>query len=362
MGGAEKQTIALAERMASAGHVVSFLVLTHAAEEWPVKLPVLRLNRPKTASGLLRGLRLARKFVALFRPDILHSHTYPANIFARLLQLRSHPSRPLLINTIHNVYEGGWQRMLTYRLTSPWVDRVTAVSTAAAERYLRLSAVPSRKMQVLTNGIDLTDFDPNRSRRRSMRQAMSVSNEFIWLAIGRIAPAKDYPNLLHAFIELQKQQPNARLWIAGEGDPSNLPLDQKHQSIAQDQADAPIRFLGLRHDIPDLLDAADAYVLSSAWEGMPLALAEAMAMSKPIVATDVGGVSELLGQSGIVVPAKDSPALTKAMSQIMTSNDFDRKRFGQAARQRIEDHFSIEAKAIEWQALYQHLLASKQVE
>ena len=109
IGGAEKQVVALAERMAAKGHVVALLVLKHTDEEWPVKLPVMRLNMRKTPLGVGRGLRFARDFLVLFRPDILHSHTFPANIFTRLLvlMLRSTPLRPRVLNTIHNVNEGG---------------------------------------------------------------------------------------------------------------------------------------------------------------------------------------------------------------------------------------------------------------
>src|ERR1700733_16325802 len=86
IGGAEKQVVSLAERMAAKGHTVALIVLKHADEEWPVKIPVLRLNLRKTTMGILRGLRFAKNFVTLFRPDILHSHTFPANLFTRLLR------------------------------------------------------------------------------------------------------------------------------------------------------------------------------------------------------------------------------------------------------------------------------------
>ncbi|WP_263352073.1 glycosyltransferase [Acidicapsa acidisoli] len=363
IGGAEKQVVALAERMAARGHTVALIVLKHADEEWPVKIPVLRLNLRKTPMGILRGLRFAKNFVTLFRPDILHSHTFPANLFTRtlrwMLQGKSSgsASAPRVINTIHNVYEGGWHRMFLYRCTDPLVDQVTAVSAAAAQRFVELRAVPAIKMRVLTNGIDTDAFTPDRSRRKKMRAEMLAGDDFLWLAVGRLAPAKDFPNLLRAFAQLRAarpERPGTSLWIAGEGDRSHVEPGTPHVGSADG-----VRLLGLRRDIVDLLDAADGFVLSSAWEGLPLAIGEAMAMEKPIVATDVGGVRELVGNAGFVVPAKDSNALAAAMLEVMTLTEKERRVLGRDGRERIVKQFSMNAIAVQWEELYLQTLNGK---
>ena len=121
-----------------------------------------------------------------------------------------------------------------------------------------------------------------------------------------------------------------------------------------------VRWLGLRRDMPALLDAADAFVSGSAWEGMPLAVGEAMAMEKPVVATGVGGVRELVGDAGVLVPPKNSPALAEAMLAAMGKSREDRARLGRAARQRIMRHFSIDATAGAWEELYRSLIAPKE--
>ncbi len=358
IGGAEKQVISLAERLSANGHTVAFLVLKHSAEEWPVQQPVLRLNLAKTPLAILRGLRFARNFITLFRPQILHSHTYPANIFARLLHvgLRVDGVRPVLINTIHNVHEGGLHRMLLYSLTSPLVDQVTAVSDAAAERFVRLHAVPSNKISVITNAIESDVFCPDARRRTQTRDRMHAGSTFTWLAVGRLSPAKDYPNLLRAFSLLQQRTAaNTALWIAGEGDPLALSVDAPELlGTSKD-----VRWLGLRRDVVELLDAADAFVLSSAWEGMPLVLGEAMSMGKPVVATQVGGVAELLGSFGTLVPPADSEALAAAMIALMSSNELERKRSALAVRERIVQHFSMAARAEQWQQYYKACIARR---
>jgi glycosyltransferase involved in cell wall biosynthesis len=256
----------------------------------------------------------------------------------------------VVLSTVHNVYEGGWARMLAYRLTDGLSRRTFAVSAAAAERYVRLKAIPARKSSVQPNGIDCAEFAPEPERRAQLRAQMGVQSEFVWLSAGRITAAKDFPSLLRAFAQVLREFPETLLWIAGEGAGAE---SARIQAQAADLG-ASLRWLGLRRDMPALLDAADGFVLASAWEGMPLVLGEAMAMEKPVVATDVGGVRELSGNAGIIVPAKNSESLAEAMLTTMRSSA--KARAGQAGRERIAAHFSLEAKASEWEALYRENL------
>jgi glycosyltransferase involved in cell wall biosynthesis len=356
VGGAERQVVALAERMKACGHAVVLVVLrARQPEEWPTILDVVRLDMRKNPESFLKGLRKARRILRAFQPDLIHSHTCPANMSARLLNLRS-PAPPL-ISTIHNVYEGAWPRMLAYRLTDPLSRRTTAVSQAAADRFVRLKAVPARKCSVLTNGIDTAEFAPNFERRERVRAQMGLQNEFVWLAAGRIMPAKDYPNLLRAFSTVHGAIPAARLWISGEGARPEVAVVQA--LAAKLGLGDSVRWLGLRRDMPALLDLADGFVLASAWEGMPLAVGEAMAMEKLVVATDVGGVRELVGESGVIVPAKSPGIMAQAMLELMRTKPEDRRALGSAARKRVQTLFSMDAKADEWEALYRAELAQE---
>jgi glycosyltransferase involved in cell wall biosynthesis len=363
VGGAERQVLALAERMAARGHAVSLVVLLgRQAEEWPIPgglVRLVRLDMRKTPASLLAGLWKAHRFLRETQPDLIHSHTYPANMMARLLRLVSFSplgSAPI-VSTVHNVYEGSWPRMLAYRLTDPLSRRTTAVSQAAADRFVRLKAVPAGKCSVLVNGIDTAEFAPSPERGVRTRVEMGAADEFIWLAAGRIAPAKDYPNLLRAFAQVHAAFPAARLWIAGE---AAGPGAAEVQALAAELGlGASVRWLGLRRDMPALLDAIDGFVLASAWEGMPLAVGEAMAMEKPVVATDVGGVRELVGDAGSIMDAKSPDSLAQAMLALMRTAPEARASLGQSARKRIQSLFSIDAKADEWEALYRAVLESK---
>jgi len=356
MGGAERQALAVAGCMVQAGHAVALLILSpRLAEQWPTTLPTTHLDLRRSPLSLLASLRAARHFLRQFRPDILHSHSFHANFFARLLKLSSPGTQ--VISTVHNVYEGPWHRMALYRLTDPLSSLTVAVSHAAAARFVNLHAIPRRKCAVIPNGINPAGFTPDPARRVEMRQQMDAGDDFIWLAAGRLVPAKDYPNLLRAFSQVCLAHPNAQLWIAGEWEPEEL---SGMERFAEDLGHrAKIRFLGLRRDLPALLDAADAFVNSSAWEGMPLAIAEAMAMEKPIVATDVGGTRELAAEDAALVPPRNAEPLAAAMLHLMQTTPEGRRNLGQASRERILAQFTIDAAAEHWESLYQTLLNSK---
>ncbi|HEY1902542.1 MAG TPA: glycosyltransferase [Terracidiphilus sp.] len=349
MGGAERQVVALATRMADRGHAVKLLVLRpRIAEQWPTTLPVIHLDMRRNLISVLKGLARARRFLRGYRPDLIHSHSFHANLIARFLKLLVRA--PIVLSTVHNVYEGGLHRMAAYRLSDFLSTRTTAVSSAAAERFVRMKAVPRNKCMVITNGIDTHEFCPNADRRAQTRVTMSADGEFIWLAAGRITVAKDYPNMLRAFARVKAARPPTCLWVAG--DVAGVEFERVKKLTADLHLEGAVHWLGLRRDLPALLDAADGFVLASAWEGMPLVVGEAMAMQKPVVATDVGGVHELVGDAGTLVLPKDFVALADAMLEIMRSAPEWRVELGRLARLRICEQFSMDAKADEWEALY----------
>jgi glycosyltransferase involved in cell wall biosynthesis len=352
MGGAERLTLELAHALEARGSSVLLLVLRGRAEqEWPTGVQVVYLGMSKSPVGLLQGLGRARREMRAFRPDLVHAHTSFANIFARLLRLL-YPA-PVL-STVHNAWEGGWARTLLYRLTDPLSRLTVLVCRAAEERYVRIGAVPRRKCRVVLNAVDVEEFRPEAGRREAERREMGAGEGFVWLAAGRVSPAKDFPSLLRTFELVREQHSEAELWIAG-GEAVNLALVGKGQTQLPAVQDG-VRWLGLRREMAALLDAADGFVLSSAWEGMPLALAEAMAMEKPVVATDVGGVAELVGAEGRLVPAGDAVRLAEAMRAVMEVSAEARAAMGQGARRRIEQKFSMGPWIERWLAIYDETL------
>jgi glycosyltransferase involved in cell wall biosynthesis len=262
-----------------------------------------------------------------------------------------------MVSTMHNVYEGGRMRMLAYRLTDFLALRTTAVSEAVARRAIETHAVPAHKCTVIPNAFDIAAFAPDRARRAKTRAERGAGDDFIWLAAGRIVSAKGFLNLLEAFAQVWVAHPQTQLWIAGEHPRSTSRRTEYTGLIVPRGTTERIHQIGLSHDMPRLLDAADAFVLSSAWEGMPLVVGEAMAMEKPVVATDVGGVRELLGTTGTIVPAKSAERLAEAMLNVMKQTAAARRVLGHAARTRIATHFEVSTRFPEWEEFYRSLLS-----
>jgi glycosyltransferase involved in cell wall biosynthesis len=352
IGGAERLVVSLAERMAARGHAVQIVVLLEAGpEDWKTALPVVRLGIRQGGGGGVRGLGRAVAAMRRFRPDVIHGNNFHGNLLARAMRLVCPRAR--VISTLHNEYEGGRGRMLALKYTDALTERTVAVCQAVAERALELGIVPERKCSVITNGVDVDLFAPDARRGAEVRRALDAGDDFVWLSAARLAEAKDYPTVLRAFAQARAAIHGTQLWIAGRGEEEYAEM-LRIQAMRFGVADA-VQWLGLRGDVAALLDAADGFVLGSAWEGMPMALVEAMAMEKPVVATGVGGVSELTGNCGLVVPPRDPEALGRAMLSIMNTPLEARRFLGQSARERMLDRFDIEAKARDWEELYEEV-------
>ena len=357
IGGAEKQALLIAEQMRRRGHVVLILVLFSSSSiELETKLPTMRLNQQRSLAGFVRAWRIARSFLDAFGADIIHSHTYPANLFARLLRLSG--SSGAVLHTFHNVLEGGLARRWLYRATSRAMTASTAVSEAVRTRMIQDRIARTERIDVIPNGIVMEAFHANSRRRAEVRRELGVEGRFVWIAVGRVARAKDYPTLLEAFCIVREQDQNCRLWIVGgvaqdRHEQENLQLAKTLDSVEG------AHWLGAQTDVMSLLNAADGFVLSSAWEGAPLVIAEAMAMKLPVVATDVGGVAEILGGCGEVVSAGSAAALADGMLRVMQSSREAILQRTDAGRVRVERYFVMEQIATQWEAYYGGLVEAQ---
>lgn len=355
VGGAEVQVLALADRLRARGHETIIISLIPAG---PLDAEAKKLGIATHSLGMRPGipdpralLRLARELRA-WRPDILHSHMVHANLLARLV--RPLTRVPVLICTVHNMDEGGAIRMGAYRLTNRLADLTTIISHAAADRFARIGAIPRDRLRVLPNGVDTSRFRPRPELRGALRKELGVGDEFLWLAVGRFEPAKDYPNLLAAFAEVVAHRPRAVLALAGHGFLQEA-MERKAESLG---IKGQVRFLGLRRDVPELMSAADAYVMSSAWEGLPMVLLEAASSGLPIVATDVGGNREVVvdGENGLLVPARDAAALGLAMRRAMGTSSAELQTMGERGRARALEQYSLARVVDTWETTYRELL------
>jgi glycosyltransferase involved in cell wall biosynthesis len=294
--------------------------------------------------------------VRQWKPDLVHSHMVHSNLMARVVRLLA--PVPALVQTIHNIYEGGPHLMAGYRWTNRLADSMTIVSEAAADRFIRERIVPRSLIRAIPNGVDVELFERvPPARRQSLRRELGLEREFVWLAVGRFEIAKDYPTMLRAFARVVRQNPQAVLLLVGRGS-----LQAETEALARELGlDRSVRFLGVRHDIPEIMSAADGYVMSSEWEGMPMVLLEAAAAAMPIVTTDAGGNAEVVqdGQSGFLVRPSSPDELAEAMLRLMQLPDSERRTMGARGRERVRSEFGLKRTVERWEQVYREVLSRK---
>ncbi|MGB3423173.1 MAG: glycosyltransferase [Castellaniella sp.] len=349
LGGAERQVVDLADRLAARGHAVAIAYLTGEVVVSPdAVVELYPLGFSKTPYGVWQGCRRLRRLIRAWRPDVVHSHMVHANLVARIVRLTVSMRR--LICTAHSPAEGGRAVMLAYRVTDRLADLSTHVSRDAVEAYERAGAVPRGRMRPVLNGIDVQVFAGAPELRTQSRQRVGPPlGDRLLLSVGRLAEEKDHAGLLRAFARLAPQCPDVRLWIAGDGPLRDALLRQRAALGLNDR----VAFLGARQDVPDLMRAADVFVLPSRFEGFGLVVAEAMACGTPVVATDAGGVAEVLDGAGILVPVGDDAALARGLAEAFAMDSGQRAAMTAAARRRAENDLDIERVVDVWLKLYQ---------
>lgn len=348
MGGAEHVVINLADALSNRNHEVQIVFLTGELLVRPKNsnIKVTSLNLDKPLHFFKSYLKLTH-IVRAMKPDVIHSHMFHANILARLLRLTT--PLPRLICSSHNTNEGGKIRMLAYRYTDRLADISTNVSQEAVDELIKKGAFLPNRIVKVVNGINTNNFKFNTQARIKLRQELNLNDDIkMILAVGRLEHQKDYPNLFHAIRKLVEKRNDFKLLIAGDG-----PLKSELLQLSKElKIDNYIEFLGVRRDIPHLMCACDTFVLSSAWEGFGLVVAEAMACERVVVATDCGGVNEVLGNNGFLVPPRNSQALSQALHNSLDMPDKKRALIGIKAREYILNNFSLKANVNNYLDLY----------
>lgn len=347
MGGAEHVVANLADELVKLGHKVKIAYLTGEVMVSPkspeIELISIGMNSSK---NFIKAYLSLRSIVKKFKPDVVHSHMFHSNIISRLLRLTI--SVPKIISTAHSSNEGGKLRILAYRFTDNLANISVNVSRDAVEEFVSKGAVRSGRMVTVVNGINTDKFEFDSSARIKLRSQLSINDVKIILAVGRLDVPKDYPNLLNAIVSLKNQRQDFKVFIVGDGPLKNT----LHKLTEYLEIDSFVSFLGIRNDIKELMSAADIYVMSSAWEGLPMVVLEAMACERFIVATDCGGISEVVGSSGSIVEPKNNVLLAQALNKALDLSDDERSNLGVAARQRIINHYSLSANVEAYLKLY----------
>lgn len=254
--------------------------------------------------GVLRAAAKTAEAIRRFNPDVVLAHNVSASVVTRLAMVRA-GRRPVL-TVFHGVADADFPRAV--RIMRRTSDAVVAVSTATADR-LRVVGMTAPDPVVIANAV----FPERASTdRATVRRSLGVADDRpVALCLARMEPQKRHDVLLDAWARLGG---DAVLWLAGDGSMR----DSLEGQATELGLGGRVRFLGSRSDVPDLLAAADVTVLTSDWEGMPIAVLESLAAGRPVVASDVDGVREALAHGGgITVPPGQPEATADALRTLL---------------------------------------------
>ncbi len=306
--------------------------------------------------GLERDVfRRLYRLVKEQRIDVVHTHHFTQLFFAAL------PARlagARIVHTEHEYFSYSQSAMprRLIRTLLRFCDAMTAVGPEVAEYFVKTAGIPRRLITIVPNGVDVTGFEFDRDTAR--RELGLNADEIVIGTVGRLEPEKDQITLLDAFRQLQMRHPRARLIIAGDGSMA----DQLKSHADRIGAAAAIRFLGYRRDIARLLAAMDVFLLTSIREGLPVSLIEAMAARRPVVASSIGSVRDLIsdGKTGLLVAPGNVDGFRAAIERLIDDSSL-RQNFVERARATIEASFSLPAVISAYETLYRSAKMNRHV-
>ena len=359
LGGADQQILSLSDELVDRGHDVHIISLRpigpmgEAARNAGAKISSLNIKQKIEAPLRLLNLR-----GLVGNADVLHTHMFHPNIIGRVC--RPVLDVDVLVNTIHNVFESEESfrnpsvktlRNYTYEYTSGRCDFTSCVSQAAYNRFVDVKAVVPERAGVIYNGVNTEKFSPSPNARESIRESKDISNEFVWLSVGRFFEQKDHATLLKAFARME--QKNVRLWLVGHGE-----LREKLETLVRNLSlEDRVQFLGTVDDVAAYMAAADGFALSPKWEGFGIVFAEAQASELPVVSTNVGGIPEVVEdeESGFLVPPETPDAVAAALDHVTGMSQTSRRKIGAKGRANVKENFSLPTIADEWEQRYREL-------
>jgi glycosyltransferase involved in cell wall biosynthesis len=324
-----------------------------------VTLPGLsrELSPIRDALAAFRLARLIRKL----RPDVVHTHTAKAGAVGRAAALLAGTRRPVVVHTFHgHVLRGyfGTGGTLVFRaietLLARATDRLIAVSPEVRDELVALHVAPREKFSVVRLGIELEprvrfDGDPTEVRRRHG----IPEGKFVVGWFGRMTAVKRTDDLLTMLAGVRERGVDALLLLVGDGDDRER-LEQRAHDLGLARA---CLFLGYQEDVAAWYAICDAVVLTSASEGTPVTIIEALAAARPVVATAVGGVPDVVdeGETGFLVPPGDTRTVADRL-EVLARDPARRAAMGATGRQRVLERYAVERLVADVDALYRELL------
>ncbi len=327
--------------------------LANEVEEMGITLHDLgRMRRKHFDFGAILALR---RLIKERRIDLVHSHLYHANLYGRLAAWQE---RIPAIASVHNTYSRHkWHRRLINSLLAQVSFRVTAPSADVELAIRRYDRVAVGKIVRLINCINLDRVNSNLEVAAAKHRIGVESDDMVIGTVGRMEEQKGHNVLLHAFAALRSlpgiSAGSLRLLIVGDG---RLRQDTEEKARQLGIIDA-CRFPGSMTQMADVYRAIDVFVMPSLWEGLSLAMLEAMAAGLPLVATDVGGVRDVLGDNlhGRLVPPGDATSLAHALAELLLNTQL-REELAASARQCVRNNYGIANLTCQLTQLYESAL------
>jgi glycosyltransferase involved in cell wall biosynthesis len=377
VGGAQEVVRTLAENLSKIGSVSVVCTFSDGplrkdieALGIPVEiLPERRhsvISLPSFIKEIKEYRNTLKAIVEKHQIDIIQTHILRSMDFL-VLSLRKR-NGPKVFWTFHNslfdlredhLHNYGWllkpkrfSHHLLYRVGSKWVDGIVAVSQDVKTAILdTMYGIPDEKIAVICNCVDVQRYKEGFDRDEIRSDLGFESKDQVGVVVATFKRQKGHQFLLHAAAELKSKYPNFHILFVGDGE-----LREQLMNLTRDlNLEERIHFLGTRSDVPGILAASDLFILPSLWEGLPMALIEAMASELPIVATDVSGTTQVMvdGKTGILVQPRDSSQLEIAIDK-MLNDPIAAKKMGEASRFRVESLFSAQKQALEYLELYEN--------
>lgn len=296
--------------------------------------------------------------------DIIHSQGVRADVFARVASKLS-GNKIEVINTVQMLVEGydvNIIRKKMYcaidRFTERFVSRFIVVSENLKERLNKDHQISKQNIVKIYNGIETHEYHNLYSKDivRRIRGEFNVEDtEFLICSVGRMVWQKGFEFLINAIPEVIRVIPNAKFMFVGDG-----PLRGKLGALSEELGVRDrIVFAGFRNDINDILSAIDLLVVPSLLEGFPMIILEAMAIAKPIIATNIDGITEQIidGENGNLVSPRDHSALAEAILRLIQDKELSIK-LGVSARKKVEQEFSVEKMVAETEKVYLSIIGT----
>ncbi len=309
----------------------------------------------------LRALVGLARLMRSWRPAIVHTHTAKAGVLGRLAARAA--GVPIVVHTYHgHVLRGYFSPAMTtvFRWLEARLARRTsalvAVSESVRQDLVALGVASAEKIRVIPLGLELAPLAGDLPRG-ALRREIGVGDEAPLVGmVGRLVPIKDVPTFLHAACLVRAQRPDVRFALVGDGE-ERPALEGLAREL---RLDGTVSFLGWRHDLAPVYGDLDVVVNASRNEGTPVALIEALAAARPVVATRVGGTPDLIGddERGRLVPAGEPEALARAILETFTGAEAARRR-ALAGRDHVLARHSSQRLVRDVDALYRELRTRK---